>query len=44
MIRFTNISKRYPGGYEALSNISFHMEKVPWRFSPVIPVPVKVPC
>ena len=27
MIRFTNISKRYPGGYEALSNISFHMEK-----------------
>ena len=27
MIRFTNISKRYPGGHEALSNISFHMEK-----------------
>ena len=27
MIRFTNVSKRYPGGYEALSNISFHMEK-----------------
>jgi cell division transport system ATP-binding protein len=27
MIRFDNVSKRYPGGYEALSNISFHMEK-----------------
>jgi cell division transport system ATP-binding protein len=27
MIRFTNVSKRYPGGFEALGNISFHMEK-----------------
>jgi cell division transport system ATP-binding protein len=27
MIRFDNVSKRYPGGYEAHSNISFHMEK-----------------
>ena len=27
MIRFDNVSKRYPGGFEALSNISFHMEK-----------------
>jgi len=27
MIKFTNISKRYPGGHDALSNISFHMEK-----------------
>jgi len=27
MIRFTNVSKRYPGGFEALINISFHMEK-----------------
>ena len=27
MIRFTNVSKRYPGGFEALTNISFHMEK-----------------
>jgi cell division transport system ATP-binding protein len=26
MIRFTNVSKRYPGGFEALNNISFHME------------------
>lgn len=26
MIRFDNVSKRYPGGYEALSNISFHMQ------------------
>lgn len=25
MIRFTSASKRYPGGYEALSNVSFHM-------------------
>jgi cell division transport system ATP-binding protein len=25
MIRFTNVSKRYPGGYEALSNLSFHL-------------------
>jgi cell division transport system ATP-binding protein len=27
MIRFSNVSKRYPGGFEALNNISFHMEK-----------------
>jgi cell division transport system ATP-binding protein len=27
MIRFTNVSKRYPGGFEALNDISFHMEK-----------------
>jgi len=27
MIRFANVSKRYPGGFEALNNISFHMEK-----------------
>jgi cell division transport system ATP-binding protein len=27
MIRFTNVSKRYPGGFEALNQISFHMEK-----------------
>lgn len=25
MIRFTNVSKRYPGGYEALSDVSFHL-------------------
>jgi cell division transport system ATP-binding protein len=25
MIRFTNASKRYPGGYEALSDVSFHL-------------------
>ncbi|MCW8918696.1 MAG: cell division ATP-binding protein FtsE [Gammaproteobacteria bacterium] len=25
MIRFTDVSKRYPGGYEALSNLSFHL-------------------
>jgi cell division transport system ATP-binding protein len=27
MIQFHNVSKRYPGGYEALSNIDLHMEK-----------------
>ncbi len=27
MIQFTNVSKRYPGGHDALTNISFHMEK-----------------
>ncbi|MBT5387719.1 MAG: cell division ATP-binding protein FtsE [Porticoccaceae bacterium] len=26
MIRFDNISKRYPGGFEALNNISFEMD------------------
>ena len=26
MIRFTNVSKRYPGGHEALSDVSFHLE------------------
>ncbi len=25
MIRFTNVSKRYPGGHEALTNVSFHL-------------------
>lgn len=25
MIRFTNVSKRYPGGYEALRDVSFHL-------------------
>ncbi|HEY0719826.1 MAG TPA: cell division ATP-binding protein FtsE [Gammaproteobacteria bacterium] len=25
MIRFTNVSKRYEGGYEALSDVSFHL-------------------
>jgi cell division transport system ATP-binding protein len=27
MIRFDNISKRYPGGHEALSNVSFHLPR-----------------
>ncbi|MGD8311541.1 MAG: cell division ATP-binding protein FtsE [Gammaproteobacteria bacterium] len=26
MIRFVNVSKRYPGGHEALSNVSFNMQ------------------
>jgi len=26
VIRFDNVSKRYPGGYEALSNVSFDMQ------------------
>jgi len=26
MIQFDNVSKRYPGGFEALSNINFHLE------------------
>ena len=25
MIRFTNVSKRYPGGHEALTDVSFHL-------------------
>ncbi len=25
MIRFTNVSKRYPGGYEALRGVNFHL-------------------
>ncbi len=27
MIRFDNVSKRYPGGFEALSNINFQLER-----------------
>jgi len=27
MIKFVNVSKRYPGGHEALSNVSCHLEK-----------------
>lgn len=26
MIRFDNVSKRYPGGYEALRNVDFHLQ------------------
>ena len=26
MIRFTNASKRYPGGHDALLNVNFHLE------------------
>ena len=26
MISFDNVSKRYPGGYEGLSNVSFHVD------------------
>ncbi len=26
MISFDNVTKRYPGGYEGLSNVSFHLE------------------
>ena len=26
MIQLDNVSKRYPGGFEALSNVSFHLE------------------
>ena len=27
MIHFDNVSKRYPGGYEALSNVDFHLPR-----------------
>ncbi len=27
MIRFDNVCKRYPGGYEALNNVSFHLPR-----------------
>lgn len=27
MIKFVNVSKRYPGGHEALNNVSCHLEK-----------------
>lgn len=27
MIHFSHVSKRYPGGHEALSDVSFHMDK-----------------
>jgi len=27
MIRFDNISKRYPGGFEALSRVTFHLQR-----------------
>lgn len=27
MIRFDNVSKRYPGGHEALTNVSFHLPR-----------------
>ena len=27
MIKFDQVSKRYPGGYEALKSVSFHIER-----------------
>ena len=27
MIRFSNVSKRYPGGHEALSGVNFHLQR-----------------
>ena len=27
MITFNQVSKRYPGGFEALSHVNFHLEK-----------------
>jgi len=27
MIRFENVSKRYPGGFEALSGLNFHLPR-----------------
>jgi len=27
MIQFTHVSKRYPGGFDALKNIDFHLER-----------------
>lgn len=30
MIIFNQITKRYSGGYEALSQINFRMEKMKW--------------
>lgn len=32
MIKFDAVSKRYPGGHEALSNINFHLEKGAFAF------------
>ena len=32
MIRFDNVSKRYPSGFEALSNVSFHLHDAAMAF------------
>ena len=32
MIRFDNVSKRYPGGFEALRNVSFHLQQAEMAF------------
>jgi len=32
MIQFSNVSKRYPNGYEALKNVSFHLDKAEMVF------------
>ena len=44
MIRFDNLSKRYPGGFEALKNVSFEMGAGEMAFLPDIQVRAKVPC
>ena len=32
MITFNSVSKRYPGGYEALTNIDFHLKEGEFAF------------
>ena len=44
MIRFDNISKRYPSGLEALKRVNFELEAgEKWPFLPDHRAPVKVP-
>jgi len=44
VIHFDNISKRYPGGHDALSQINLRLAKGRWRFLPAIPAQAKAPC
>lgn len=44
MITFDQVSKRYPGGFEALSQVNFLCKKEKWSFLLAIQVLAKAPC
>ena len=43
MIRFEQVSKTYPGGFEALKNVSFQINKGEMILSPAIRVRANPP-
>ena len=44
MVRFDGVSKSYPGGKEALKQVSFELARGEFAFLTGTVAPVKVPC